>query len=321
MPKKIVKTSKKTKNEVIIDNRTISLSSQDEIIFPKIKITKGDLIEYYRQIASYMIPYIQNRPLTLVRYPEGIKKEGFFQKEAGSYFPSWIKRVAIKNSDGSITRYAICNDAATLVYLTNQRTITYHIWLSTVSKKNYPDRMIFDLDPSPGVLFTTVRWLAKKIKELLESLGLVAYALVTGSKGVHIVVPLKQIHTFSRVHAFAHDVAQLLSSYYPDKATIEVRKNKRGKRIFVDYLRNSLTATAVAPYSVRANEKAGIATPVTWDELLKKGIGPQQYTIKNILKRVTRIKNPWHDMEKNACTLQEAQKKLAELLRKTQQVF
>ena len=309
---------KSEKRVVRIDGHAITLTSEEEILFPKAGFTKGDLIEYYTQVAPYILPYLKNRPVTLHRFPEGVGKDGFYQKQISSYFPSWIKRTLIKNRTEGATQYVVCNDVASLIYLTNQRTITYHPWLSTISKKNYPDRMIFDLDPSPGVSFASIRFLAEKMKEFLNSLGFPTYAMLTGSRGVHVVVPLKPTHTYERVHACAHDIAEYMSMVYPEKATIQVRKNKRGKRIFVDYLRNTYGATAVAPYSVRANEKAGVATPVHWEELFKSTSNPQQYTMKNILKRLSHVKDPWQDMQKSAVTITQAHKKVRELLEDTQ---
>lgn len=307
------------KRVVRVGTRNLAISSEDKIMFPKARITKGQLIEYYQKIAPQMIPYMRDRPLTLQRFPDGITGEGFYQKEASSYFPSWIHRVTIKNMTEGATHYVFCNDVETLVYLTNQSTITYHLWLSTIAKRRHPDRMIFDLDPSQGVSFAMVRWVAKKTKELLDLLDLPAYAMLTGSRGVHIVVPLKPIGTYERVHQFAYDVGLLLSQQYPKKITITMRKADRGKRVFVDYLRNTFAQTGVAPYSVRANDKAAVATPVAWDELFNKPITSQQYTIKNIFKRIAHVEDPWADMSKNGCTLSVARKRLTRLMQKTQQ--
>ncbi len=276
----------------------VDITNENKILFPKAKITKGELVEYYQRVASYMIPYVKNRPLTMHRFVQGIDQEGFYQKNVPDYFPSWIKRVPILKKADGIVNYVVCNNDATLVYLANQLCITPHIWLSRVDKLKYPDRMIFDLDPSPGVSFLQIRWAAKKIKKLLEhDFGLSTFIMTTGSRGVHIIVPLKRVHTFDQVRLFAHDCADLLAKKYPKKLTLEMRKAKRGKRIFIDVLRNSFGATGVAPYAVRAKPGAPIATPIEWHEL--DAVTPQKYTMKNIFRRLVRKKDPWQDIDKN----------------------
>jgi len=262
---------------------TVTVTTENKILFPKAGITKGDLIRYYERIAPIMIPHLKNRPLMMHRFVHGIAEEGFYQKDAPDYFPFWIAVAPIEKKEGGIVRYVLCNNVATLVYIANQLSITPHIWLSRVPKIDYPDRMIFDLDPSKGVSLSVIRWAAKKIKELLEKCGLTSFVMTTGSRGFHIAVSLKKIHTFDYTRTFAQDLARLLVHRYPDKLTLEMRKDKRGKRIFVDTLRNAFAQTGVAPYAVRAKPGAPIATPIEWDELLNKGIKPQSYTIKKYI--------------------------------------
>jgi bifunctional non-homologous end joining protein LigD len=292
-----------------VGSRVIQLTHEDKVLFSQSGITKGDLIDYYERIASTMILHIKDRPLTMHRFVHGIDQEGFYQKDASDYFPAWIKRVPIEKQDGGIVEYVLANDAATLVYLANQLCITMHVWPTRVDHLNYPDRMIFDLDPSPGVGFAAVRWTAKKIKTLLDECGLPNFVMTTGSRGVHVVVPLKPIHAFDEVREYARSIAQLLANRHPEKCTTEMRKAKRGKRVFIDVLRNAFGLTGVAPYSVRAKKGAPIATPIEWDELLKKGVTPQKYTIKNIFRRLARKKDPWHNINQYACSLKSARKK------------
>ncbi|MDP3889079.1 MAG: non-homologous end-joining DNA ligase [bacterium] len=301
--------------KIKIGKYTVELTHEDKVLFPKEHITKRELINYYRRIASVMIPHIENRPLTMHRFVNGIDQEGFYQKDAADYFPLWIVRKPLKKKEDGVVRYVICNNAATLVYLANQLSITQHVWLSKINKLNYPDRMIFDLDPSPGVTFSTVRWVAKKLKELLEELAFKPFVMTTGSRGVHVVVPLKPVHTFDMVRDFARDVAYILAREYPQKITIEMRKAKRGKCVFLDTLRNAFGQTGVAPYSVRAKSGAPVATPIAWDELFKKGgITPQKYTIKNIFRRLGAQGDVWENIDSSACTLKQARKKLDALL-------
>lgn len=202
---------------IVLDRHTIELTHQNKILFPKMGFTKKDLACYYGYISLYMLPYLHNRPLTLHRFIEGVEHEGFYQKDVADYFPSWIKRVAYKKSGGVTIHYALANNAASLIYLTNQGTIEYHPWLARIDKIDKPDRMIFDLDPSGKATFALVVWTAQLIREFLEELHLPSYLMLTGSRGVHVLVPLKRIHTFDQTRSFAKSVAQHLATKYPNK--------------------------------------------------------------------------------------------------------
>ncbi len=302
---------KKDTKELRVGRYIVTLSNQDKVLFAKSNITKGNLVDYYARIAPYMLPYMKNRPVTMHRYPDGIGNPGFYQKDADDYFPDYIVIQPVERSTGTTINYAVVNNAASLVYLANLACITPHVWLSKIDKLNYPDRMIFDFDPSPGVQFSTVRWAALQAKELLEELGLKTFIMTTGSRGVHLVVPIKRLYLFDELREFATDVARLLVDRYPTKLTLELRRAKRGKRIFIDTLRNAWSATAVAPYAVRAKPGAPVATPIAWDEL--RGVTSQKYNIKNIFLRLARIKDPWQDMQKKAGALSLAWKKLKKL--------
>lgn len=293
-----------------VDQHEIELSNEDKIMFPRDKITKGDLIDYYYRIAPIMLPYVRYRPLTMQRFPGGITQEGFYQKDASDYFSDWIRRMPIARKDDGMVNYVVCNNTATLVYLTNQLCVTYHVWLSRVDKLDYPDRMIFDLDPSGSAGFKRVRWAAKKLKYLLDRIGLKSFVMTTGSRGLHVTVPLKRKHTFDEVRAFAREMAEDLIARYPQKLTLEMRKTKRGDRVFLDILRNTHGFHGVAPYSVRAKPGAPVATPITWDDLFKRRVTPQQFTIRNIFRRLARKADPWADMMQFAQKLGPAQKKL-----------
>lgn len=299
-----------------IGRHSIKVGNLDKVLFPKDKITKGDILDYYERVAKYMIPHMKNHPITMQRFPDGIDHEGFYQKNISDYFPTWIDYIPIKKQEDGVVRYAICNDAATLVYLANQLCLTPHLWLSRVSDVNTPDRMIFDFDPSSKRSlsspknFAGIKKAALLMKDLLEELGLTSYVMTTGSRGVHVVVPLKRNYDFDEVRAFAREVGQLLVDENPQLLTLEVRKAKRRGRIFVDFLRNAFGQTAVAPYAVRAKPGAPVATPITWQELRGPGMHAQRFTIKNIFKRLSSKKDPWHDMDKRAQSLAGARKKL-----------
>ncbi len=294
---------------------TIEITHPERIVFGKSGLTKKNLIDYYLKIAPIMLPHLKSRPISMQRFPNGITDEGFFQKDASAYFPDWITRKPITKENGDIVHYVIIDKEATLIYLANQNCITPHIWLSKVDNLNKPDSMIFDLDPANTLSFSAVQEVAEKLKELLDVLELPSFYLLTGSRGAHIVVPLKRTHTFDEVRNCAHDIAILLSQQFPKLITVEMHKSKRGKRVFMDWLRNGYGATAVAPYAVRARENAPVAMPVTWKELQKKDMSSQKYTIKNTIKRINKVGDLWHDMHKYAVTLKNAHKKL-ELIKK-----
>lgn len=279
--------------KIKIGRYSIETSNEDKNLFGKSKITKGDLIAYYQAIAPYMIPFTKNRPLTMLRYPGGITSEGFYQKDIPDYFPQWIKRIEIqKQSDGK-TKYIVCNNAATLVYLANQACITPHIWLSKIDRLDYPDQMIFDLDPPSMKMFPTICKIAFAFKELLESEKLIPFVKLTGSRGLHITVPIRRKKNFDEVRDYAQNIAKQLIDQYPQELTMEIRKAKRGKKIFVDTLRNAFAQTAVAPYAVRAKKGAPVAAPIYWEDLHNTKLTSQQYSIKNILRRLEKKGNPW----------------------------
>ena len=298
--------------ELKVGRRSVTITHGDRIIFPRAKLSKNDLIDYYLNIADVMLPHMKNRLITMERFVDGANHPGFYQKDASEYFPSWIKTVPVPKKADGVVDYVVCNDTATLVYLVNQVTITFHAWLSKISKLNFPDRMIFDLDPTVKT-FVPVREAARLLRNMLQDeLGLETFLMTTGSRGLHLVVPIDKKNDFDFVRQFALDVAQLLVARHPQKLTVEIRKAKRGKKIFIDYLRNAFGQTGVTPYSVRARPGAPIATPIEWSELGK--MTPNKFTIKNIFKRLSRVADPWEGIEKRVCSLKTARKTLDQLL-------
>lgn len=308
-----VKRGKESSRVIKVGNRIINLSNEDKILFPKSKITKGDLISYYHDIAPTVVPYIKERLITMQRFPEGIGKDGFFQKDAGKYFPEWIKTKRVKKQEGGAVDYVICNNAATLVYLANQAVITPHIWLSKADALDYPDRLIFDLDPSTKD-FELVRTAALELKDFLEDLGLKSFVMTTGSRGLHVVIPLKRKDDFDTVRDFARDLATYMAENDPDHLTVEVRKEKRHGRVFIDYLRNAFGQTGVAPYAVRPIEGAPVATPLHWHEVEDPHLTPQKYTINNVLEKLKKDGDPWKGINKSARSIRDARKQLDRLM-------
>lgn len=289
----------------------VEITHGERVLFPRDGITKADLAEYYAAVAPAMLPHLAGRPLSLQRFPAGIDGEGFFQKEAPDSFPAWIARATVEKEGGEIT-HALAANAATLVYLANQGSITPHVWLSRVDRPRQPDQLIFDLDPA-GDDFAPVRRAAFAARELLAALGLLPYVKTTGSRGVHLVVPLVRREDFDAVRGFAHAVAERLVAQHPEALTVEPRKAARGGRLFVDTLRNGYAQTAVAPYAVRARDGAPVATPITWEELADPAVGPRSFTLAEVPGRLRRQGDPWREMRRHARSLGPARRKLAKL--------
>jgi bifunctional non-homologous end joining protein LigD len=301
-------------DSITVGSRTIKVANLDKVIFPDEGITQGDLLDYYRGIADTILPHVRGRPLTMQRFPDGIDAEGFYQKEAPDYFPDWIERVSIEvEGEGEAQPQVVCGDVATLVYLVDQGCITPHVWLSRADKLHYPDKLIFDLDP-PDDAFEPVRSAAQSLRDLLEEIELPAFVMTTGSRGLHVVVPLDRSADFDTVRACAKDLARLLTKRQPDRLTVEMRKAKRGDRIFLDYLRNSYGQNGVAPYAVRAKPSAPVATPLDWDELSDPDLNSQSYRVKNIFRRLGQKDDPWRGILRHAHSLSGPRQRLDNLI-------
>lgn len=278
------------------------------ILFPQDGITKDALIAYYLAVSGRMLPLIQSRPLHVERFPRGIEAESFVQKEAPERYPDWITRITVEKEGGRLTQ-VVCDNAATLAYLANQSCITLHVWLSRKERLNCPDRMIFDLDPSADD-FEIVRSTAGALHSLLDELGLPAFVMTTGSRGLHVVVPLKPIADFDSVRAFAHEVAMELARRDPDRLTTEQRKEARRGRLFLDVGRNAYAQTAAAPYTVRARPGAPVATPISWSELEDRQLDSRSFTLCSLPRQLDRRGNPWKDIGERAVSLEAARKSL-----------
>jgi bifunctional non-homologous end joining protein LigD len=264
----------------------VEITHPDKVIFPKKNITKGEMAEYYDKIADQMLPYLKDRPLTLHRFPSGIGEGGFYQKNISDYFPDYIKTVEIDTEEGTNTQI-ICNDKRTLLYLVNQGTVEFHIWLSKKDKIRQPDKVIFDLDP-PENGFEKVREAAKVVRNYLRKQKKEPQLMTTGQKGLHLYYSIRRGKDFEEIKKEARKVAEEVTRLRPDLLTTKIRKDQREGKIFVDYLRNAYAQTAVCPFSLRANEEAGVATPLEWEELSKLQ-SAAFYTIENIFKRLGQI--------------------------------
>jgi len=271
------------KSEVRVGRRTVPVSNWEKVLFPDDGITKGDLVEYAIAIAPKMLPYLRDRPLTLERYPDGLRGEPFFQKNVSKYFPEWVPRAPMPKKNGTVT-YVLANDAPTLAYVANQAAITHHVWLSTASCPYQPDQLIFDLDPSVEN-FDAVRTTALAVRAALIERGLVPFVKTTGSRGLHVVVPLRPSASFEEAYAFATGIAEELIRERPDLLTLEFRKADRGDRIFLDINRNAYAQTAVAPYSVRPRPGAPVAMPLDWSEVSDPTLRPDGFHMRDAVER------------------------------------
>ncbi|MGE0822112.1 MAG: non-homologous end-joining DNA ligase [Candidatus Binatia bacterium] len=291
---------------------TIEISNPEKLFFPDSDLTKGDLIEYYEQIAPVMLPHLRDRLVTMHRFPDGIKGEDFYQKDVPDYFPAWIKTVTVEKEEGYLVQLVIQNTAS-LVYLANQACITLHVWPSRVDRRHHPDRMIFDLDPS-GEDFGAVREAARALRSVLAEVGLLAFVMTTGSRGLHVTVPLDRRSDFTAVRGFATQVAELVVGRNPQRFTTQQPKNKRHGRVFLDVLRNAYAQHAVAPYAVRAQPGAPVATPIGWEELDDHTVHARSYTMRNLFRRLGQKEDPWKDMARHARALTHPRRRLQALL-------
>jgi bifunctional non-homologous end joining protein LigD len=289
--------------------RRIEVSNADKPFFPEVGLTKGDLVAYYAEMADVMYPFLRGRAMTLRRFPDGVEGEGFYQQNRPDYFPDWIGAETMRKASGKEVTHVVCRDKATMPYLANQGVITPHIWLSRADNPDFPDRFIIDLDP-PGEDFDPVRRAALAVREMMEGIGLVPFAMTTGSSGLHVIMPIRVRHDFDTVRAFARRVADLLAAEHPDELTTEQRKEKRAGRIYLDTGRNAYGQTAVAPYAVRARPRAPVATPVDWAEVARSDLHPQKWTIATIRQRLAQKEDPWATMGSSARSLNTPMKRL-----------
>jgi bifunctional non-homologous end joining protein LigD len=258
----------------------IEISSPERVIFPEIGLTKKDLADYYATVEPLVMVDAAKRPMTLIRCPGGRTGECFFQKHDKGTFGPHVKQIPIKESDGDTEDYLYFDDIKGLLASVQMGTIEFHGWGSKVEKVEYPDRLVFDLDPDVGLDFERVKEAAVRLKALLGDLGLKTFPLLSGGKGLHVVAPLDQSKDWPTVKSFAERFTRAIAEAEPTMFTANIRKVERKDRIFLDWLRNQRGATAVMPYSARAREGAPVAAPIAWEEL-DKYKGGNHFTIRD----------------------------------------
>jgi bifunctional non-homologous end joining protein LigD len=284
------------------------ITHPEKVMFPDDGITKGDLAAYYEAVAPVMLPHIKGRPITMERYPAGIGKKGFWQKDVSKGFPEWLGRVEVPKKDG-VVHHPVITDLRSLLWVTNQNTITQHVWISRVPELYYPDICVFDLDPSKDDA-ASVRAAAIGLRDLLEELGLPSWVKTSGSKGFHIVVPLDGKSKMGDVARFADAVGRLFVSHAPDHLTQEFAKADRKGRIYVDTGRNGYSATFAAAYTVRAKRGAPVSAPCSWEELERGEVEPTSFDLRTMPARIDKVGDLWAGMPRRRRSLKGPMEKL-----------
>jgi bifunctional non-homologous end joining protein LigD len=283
---------------------SVEVSHADKVFYPDDGITKGDVVEYYHSVADVMVPHLRGRPLTLRRFPDGIGGQGWFQKHPGEHFPDRIRVERVPRRGGGTDEYVVCDDAETLVYLANQGSVEFHVWLSTVDAPARPDLLVLDLDPPDGTPVAELRAVARRIRDHYREAGLTPFVQATGGRGFHVVAPLDATAETDVVLDLSRTLADRVAADDPDRLTTAQRKDKRGDRIFLDANRNGYAQTFVAPYSLRARPGAAAATPLDWAELGKAE--PAGWALAKLKQRLARKDDPWRKLGEDAASAEKA---------------
>ncbi len=269
-------------------DEVVALTNLDKVYFPEDCYTKGDLIRYYYQVSKYLLPYLEDRPLIMKRYPNGIEGKSFHQHDVNEV-PEFVCTASLEVEDGGghVVDYIVGDNLPTLLYMANLGAIERHPWHSRTSDLDHPDWLIFDLDPGEGIEYSAICELALTVKDVLERIGLKGYPKTSGSRGLHVYVPLEPVHDYEEVAAFAERAATLVANEEPEIATIERSLKKRRKgQIYVDHMQNARGKSVAAPYSVRPRVGAPVSAPLEWSEVERKEITPQDFTVKNMGERL-----------------------------------
>jgi bifunctional non-homologous end joining protein LigD len=267
----------------------VEFTNLNKTIFPKLKITKAQIIEYYIKIAPKMLGFLAERPLVLTRFPDGINQPGFYEKDAPQGTPSWVKTVTFYSETAKRdVNYVLCNDLDTLIWLANLAAIEIHIPLSKADSREKPNFAFFDIDPEPPATYKDATTVALLLKEKLDTLGLDCYVKTSGKKGLHVLIPIASEYAFRETRTFVHKIGQQLAKEHA-LVVSEFTETKKPGKVFVDYLQNSHGRTMACPYSLRASPEATVSTPLEWNEV-RKGIKPTELNIFSVVKRE---KDPW----------------------------
>jgi bifunctional non-homologous end joining protein LigD len=271
----------------------VRLSNPDKILYPDQGITKGELADYYVAVAPRILPHVANRPITMVRCPTGQEKKCFYQRHAGSGVPEQLGEVSVPGFDDP---YLYIKDLPGLIAMVQMGVLEMHPWGVTVEVPDKPDRIIFDLDPGEGLGFASVVRAAHEVRERLAAIGLTSFVKTTGGKGLHVVLPIAPVTPWAEAKAFAKRLSAEMADDAPDRYLTRIAKAEREGRIFIDYLRNDPTSTAVAPYSTRARPGAPVAVPIEWEEATDS-LDPSRFTIATVPDHIAgQGRDPWADI-------------------------
>ncbi|RZJ72153.1 DNA ligase D [Flavobacterium sp.] len=285
----------------------VEFTNLDKIFWPTEKITKGDVIAYYNSISDVILPYLKDRPQSMRRTPDGIKSEGFFQKNVEGSAPKWAKTRKIKSdSKSESVTWLICNDKDTLLYMANMGCIEINPWSSRVGSLNNPDYIIFDLDPKGAPPENIVKT-AKKVKEVLDKLSVPAYIKTSGGNGLHVFIPVKPKYTYEQTREFSHLVSQIVHRDLPEITSLERMPSKRQGKVYLDFLQNGKGKTMASIYSLRPREGAGVSTPLDWDEINDK-LDLKAFNINTLPKRLEQKGDLWANFFEDAIDLKEVLK-------------
>ena len=272
--------------------KEFQFTSLDRVVFPGAGYTKGDVLEYYNRIADSLLPHLRDRPITLERFPEGVKEgaQQFWQKNTPAYYPAWIPRAKLPTEKGKAIEYTLVNDLETLLYLVNQNAITFHIWFSRVRSPDRPDFVLFDIDPHQSTFANAIK-VARKLHELLDDEeGVANFLKTSGKTGLHVMTPWRaRDGGFDEARTWAEGVARRVAAALPDIATIERTISRRGNRVYVDAMQNARGKHAVPPYTLRATLLGTVSMPLEWKELTAR-LSPKQFDLKASIKRIARWK-------------------------------
>lgn len=271
---------------VQVEDKKLKLTNLNKQMFPG--INKFAVIKYYLNMADTLLPHIQDRPLVLKRYPHGIDGEYFYQKQCPNHAPDWVQTFGIDHGNKTIN-YIICNDRATLIWLVNLGCLELHAWRSRTSSIHCPDIAVMDLDPSPAVDFKILLQVALLVKQALQEFNIQCYPKTSGSRGIHIFIPLIPQYSFAEVTAAMEYIAKMITKIYPNKCTTERMVAKRGDKIYLDYLQNSWGKTMAWQYSLRPTPKGTVSTPLLWEEIEAGNIQVENYNINTIKQRVNSL--------------------------------
>ena len=277
-----------------LDGREIRVTSLDKLYWPDDDLTKGDALGYYRQMASTMLPYLQDRPLTFRVFPRGIGGPGYWRREQSDSTPDWMRSVIYQPGSGDAQIHVpLIDDEAGLIWYADHSAIEFHQWLSRADDLERPDWAVFDLDPGEEVEFARVLETALHVRDELAQVGLAAFAKTSGGVGMHVFVPLEPNHPYEKVREWVHDVAKRLEAQYPELIATASGGTHQGSKVTVDHAQNSIARNTAAPYTLRARPGAPVSLPVAWNEVESGKIRPEQFTLRNVPRRIEQIDDPW----------------------------